>query len=174
MENLQDRLDKLNIKYIVYGKDNCPFCNKAKALLEKQNAQFDYLTLGKDYTREELLELAPEAKTVPQICLDANDELFYIGGYMELENHFKDPVEAALNEGMILSVVFTKVDGTERTMLCTKNSKIISEKYTPEEKKTDREYKEPEGVARVFDLEKNAWRSFRYDSIKSFSVVEEE
>lgn len=169
MENVQES----SVKYIIYGKDNCQFCNKAKALLEKQNAQFDYLTLGKDYSKEELLELAPDAKTVPQIWFDVNGELFHIGGYMELENHFKDPVETALNEGMTLSVVFTKVDGTERTMLCTKNSEIISERYTPEERKTDREYKEPEGVARVFDLEKNAWRSFRYDSIKSYSVVEE-
>lgn len=174
METLQDRLDdELNVKYIVYGKTNCPFCEKAKTLLTIKKEQFDYLVLDKDYTREELLELAPDAKTVPQIWQDINGNLFHIGGYTELEDLFKDPVEAALNEGLTLSVVFTKVDGTERTMLCTKNSEIISERYTPEERKTDREYKEPEGVARVFDLEKNAWRSFRYDSIKSYSVVEE-
>lgn len=172
METLQDRLDSPNIKYVVYGKDNCSFCNKAKALLEKLNAQFDYLTLGKDYTREELLELAPDAKTVPQIWFDVNGELFHIGGYTELENHFKDPVETALNEGLILKVVFTKTDGTERTMLCTKNPQLISEKVSFEENKTDKEHKET-SVVRVFDLEKNDWRSFRYDSVKSFTIQEE-
>jgi len=160
--------------FIVYGKNNCTFCEKAKALLTSKNEQFEYLTLDKDYTREELLELVPDAKTVPQIWLDVNDETVYIGGYTELENYFKDPVETSLNAGLTLSVTFTKVDGTERTMLCTKNSEIISERYTPEERKTDREYKEPEGVARVFDLEKNAWRSFRYDSVKSYTVILEE
>lgn len=174
METLQDRLDELNIKYIVYGKTNCPFCEKAKSLLEKLNVQFDYLILDKDYTREELLELAPDAKTVPQIWQDINGNLFHIGGYTELKELFSDPVEAALNEGLTLSVVFTKADGSERTMLCTKDPLIISERYTPQEKKTDRVYKEPEGVARVFDLEKNDWRSFRYDSVKSYTVIMEE
>lgn len=161
------------MKYVIYGKGNCPYCEKAKTLLTIKKQEFEYLTLDKDYTREELFELAPDAKTVPQIWLDTNGELFHIGGYTELENHFKDPVEEALNEGLTLRVIFTKVDGSERTMLCTKNSQIISERYTPEEKKTDRVYKEPEGVARVFDLEKNDWRSFRYDSVKSYTVVED-
>lgn len=174
METLQNRLDELNIKYIVYGKTNCPFCEKAKSLLEKLNVQFDYLILDKDYTREELLELAPDAKTVPQIWQDIEGNLFHIGGYTELKELFSDPVEAALNEGLTLSVVFTKADGSERTMLCTKDPLIISERYTPQEKKTDRVYKEPEGVARVFDLEKNDWRSFRYDSVKSYTVIMEE
>jgi hypothetical protein len=129
--------------------------------------------MGKDYTREDLLELAPDAKTVPQIWLESEGEMFYIGGFMELEESFKDPIESALNQGATLKVTFTKADGTEREMLCTKNNQIISERYVPEEKKTDRIYKEPEGVARVFDLEKNDWRSFRYDSVKSYTILEE-
>lgn len=161
------------MKYVIYGKDNCPYCNKAKHLLSSNNIQFEYLTMGKDYTREELLELAPDAKTVPQIWLEMDDQLLYIGGYNELEQSLKDPIESALNEGLTIEVIFTKVDGTERKMLCTKNKEIISERYTPEERKTEREYKEPEGVARVFDLEKNDWRSFRYDSVKSYTILED-
>ena len=161
------------MKYIVYGKRDCIYCTKAKELLTSMNYEFDYLTLDIDYTREELKELVPDAKTVPQIWLEVNGELIYIGGYMQLEESFKDPVETALNAGAVLTVVFTKADGSERTMLCTKNSEIISQFYIPEEKKTDRVYKEPEEAARVFDLEKKAWRSFRYDSIKSYSINEE-
>jgi glutaredoxin len=171
---LIQQYDNATGTFIVYGKNNCSYCEKAKSLLTAKNEQFEYLTLDKDYTKTDLLELVPDVKTVPQIWLHVNDETLYIGGYTDLVRHFKDPVEVELNEGSILSVVFTKVDGTERTMLCTKNSKIISEKYTPEEKKTDRTYKEPEGVARVFDLEKNDWRSFRYDSVKSYTVITEE
>lgn len=171
METLQERLDELNTKYIVYGKDNCPFCNKAKALLTNKNQSFQYLIMGKDYTREELLELAPDAKTVPQIWVDSNGELFHIGGYMELENHFKDPVEAALNEGLTLSVVFTKVDGTERTMLCTKNSQHIPEEKMPTQSDHSGNLS---NIMRVYDIENQDWRSFRLESVKSYTVIMEE
>lgn len=158
------------MKYIIYGKDNCPYCEKAKNLLAIKKEQFEYLTLDKDYTREELLELAPDARTVPQIWIDSGGELFHVGGYTQLESIYIDPVETALNEGLTISVVFTKVDGTERTMLCTKNFQ-----YIPEEKKptTDSESKAT-NVMKVYDLEKQDWRSFRLESVKSFTIVEEE
>lgn len=158
------------MKYVIYGKDNCSYCEKAKNLLTIKKLEFEYLTLDKDYTREELLDLAPDARTVPQIWLENKGELLYIGGYTQLEATFVDPVEIALNEGLTISVVFTKVDGSERTMLCTKNFQ-----YIPEEKKptTDSESKAT-NVMKVFDLEKQDWRSFRLESVKSFTIVEEE
>ena len=63
-----------------------------------------------------------------------------------------------------LRVVFTKKDGTEREMRCTLvESKIPSEK-TPQSKETS---SASSGSAlRVFDEEKQEWRSFRWDSIK--------
>lgn len=59
------------------------------------------------------------------------------------------------------TVVFKKKDGTERTMLCTLNPTMVKE-Y---EKKTDREKKVNEDTCPVFDLDKQEWRSFRYDSV---------
>jgi len=65
------------------------------------------------------------------------------------------------------SVTFTKKDGTERVMLCTlKEDKIVTE-----EKKTDRVKKENTDILAVWDLDNNAWRSFRYDSIKHVELV---
>jgi glutaredoxin 3 len=52
----------------------------AKALLNQKNIPFEERKIGDGYTREELLEAVPSARTVPQIFLD--DEL--IGGYNEL------------------------------------------------------------------------------------------
>lgn len=161
------------MSYIIYGKDNCPFCEAAKALLTLKGLEFSYLTLGKDFTREELLELAPNARTFPQIWREDNEEFtVHIGGYVDLELTFIDEVDCLLREGHILRVTFTKVDGTERTMLCTKNPQIIAENFAGGEKKTDREHKTAEGVAAVFDLDKNDWRSFRLDSVKSYELVE--
>jgi glutaredoxin 3 len=65
----------------VWGKDNCPRCEKAKHLLAKHDISYNYYKLGKDFEREELLECAPNAKEFPQIFV--ND--YNIGGYTELE-----------------------------------------------------------------------------------------
>lgn len=50
--------------FLIIGTSTCPFCNKAKQLLENNKYTYDY-HLIKD--KEELLELVPGARTVPQI-----------------------------------------------------------------------------------------------------------
>jgi len=68
------------MKAIVWSKYNCQYCDMAKALLNQKNIPFEERKIGDGYTREELLEAVPSARTVPQIFLD--DEL--VGGYNEL------------------------------------------------------------------------------------------
>ena len=68
----------------IYGKDHCPFCVKAKQLCEIKGVEYTYKTMGKDFTREELLEQFPNARTVPQIRVDGSS----IGGFNELQSHF--------------------------------------------------------------------------------------
>lgn len=68
------------MKAIVWSKYNCPYCDQAKALLKSKSIQFEEKKIGDGYTKEELLEAVPNARTVPQIFL--NDEL--IGGFNEL------------------------------------------------------------------------------------------
>lgn len=63
-------------------------------------------------------------------------------------------------------VTFTKVDGTERKMLCTQNLEYVPEDNIPNSK--DCYTTKQSGVIRVFDLEKKAWRSFREDSVISY------
>jgi glutaredoxin 3 len=47
--------------------------------------EFEERNINKDYTKEQLLEAIPTARTVPQIFLD--DKL--IGGFTELKKHFE-------------------------------------------------------------------------------------
>lgn len=61
-----------------------------------------------------------------------------------------------------LNVKFKKRDGSERTMLCTLRQEALS---SAPGKKTDRVKQENDDVVSVWDLEKNAFRSFRIDSI---------
>lgn len=67
---------------------------------------------------------------------------------------------SALRDGP-LEVVFTKSDGTERTMYCTLQEGVV----VPHEKKTERVKQGHDDVLPVWDLEKKAWRSFKLDAI---------
>jgi len=68
----------------------------------------------------------------------------------------------------IITVVFTKVDGTERTMKCTLNKEYLPEQKDLEEEISKRN-KSDEVIA-VWDVENNGWRSFRWDSVKGYKV----
>ena len=62
---------------LIYGKPMCPFCDRAKALCEQRGFDYEYKTLGTDYTKEELLENFPGARTVPQIVVNG----LKVGGF---------------------------------------------------------------------------------------------
>lgn len=68
------------MKAIIWTKQGCKHCLSAKGLLLRSNISYEERIVGSEYTKEQLLEAVPSAKSVPQIFLD--DE--YIGGYREL------------------------------------------------------------------------------------------
>ena len=68
------------MKATVWSKYNCPYCDQAKALLKQKGIPFEEKKIGDGYTKEELLEAVPSARTVTQIFL--GDEL--VGGFTEL------------------------------------------------------------------------------------------
>jgi len=64
----------------IYGKDFCPYCDKAVNLAKGiDGISHEYKKLGRDFTREELFEQFPGARTFPQIKIDGEN----IGGYDE-------------------------------------------------------------------------------------------
>jgi hypothetical protein len=69
-----------------------------------------------------------------------------------------------------VTVTFTKKDGSDRVMRCTTNPTYIMFK-DPATLEAKKERKANEDVIPVFDLEADAWRSFRWDSIKSVSFT---
>lgn len=62
----------------------------------------------------------------------------------------------------IVTVTFTKKDGSRREMICT----TISD-YLPE---TSHSSMPADNLVTVWDLEQAAWRSFKFDSIKSIET----
>ena len=77
------------MKAIVWSKYQCPYCEQAKQLLAQRGISYEERKIGDGWTKEDLLEAVPTARTVPQIFL--NDEL--IGGFTELK-------ERLLTEGI--------------------------------------------------------------------------
>ena len=76
--------------YTIYSKQNCSFCLQAKQLLEMEQLPFDYKNLGTHYNLDELMTLAPNAKSFPQIfVVDKNGNKELVGGYAELVEHLK-------------------------------------------------------------------------------------
>ena len=71
----------------------------------------------------------------------------------------------------VMRVVFTKKDGEERIMTCTLSDYITPETTWREEIDTTKR-KVNEEVLAVWDIDKDAWRSFRLDSITDLKVIE--
>jgi len=64
------------MKVTIYTKANCVYCDYARNLLEHNKIDYNKLTLDEDFTRENLLELFPSARSFPVIVVDG----FNIGG----------------------------------------------------------------------------------------------
>lgn len=70
------------MKIQVYGKQNCPYCVKAKTWLDERNLSYTYTDVLKDLSVAQLIAVKElyNMNTVPIIVI--NDEL--IGGYTDL------------------------------------------------------------------------------------------
>ena len=74
---------------IVYSKNNCVFCSKAKSLLTNLGLEFQEKSLEKDFGSDpsKLIEdIGKNVRTMPQITIDGE----LIGGYNQLVEHFAD------------------------------------------------------------------------------------
>lgn len=66
----------------VWSQTNCPACSEAKRLLERHGIQYFERMIGiNGYTKKDLVNRVPSARSVPQIFL-GNE---YIGGLAELK-----------------------------------------------------------------------------------------
>jgi hypothetical protein len=66
-----------------------------------------------------------------------------------------------------VKIEFIKVDGTYRVMICTKSPALIGAANMPT---GSTGIQVNESILKVFDLEKQAWRSMRKDSIRQWQL----
>jgi glutaredoxin 3 len=77
------------MKAIVWSKDQCPYCVQAKQLLDSRGIEYEERNIMHGtYTKEQLLEAVPTARTLPQIFLDEE----YVGGFTELKKKLTESI----------------------------------------------------------------------------------
>ncbi|MFZ9181010.1 MAG: glutaredoxin 3 [Rickettsiales bacterium] len=67
-------------KVIVYSKDVCPYCVKAKNLLQRKGVAFEEIKITTDEQKQEMIKKANGRMTVPQIFIGD----FHVGGCDDL------------------------------------------------------------------------------------------
>ena len=96
--------------------------------------------------------------------MNIESPVWYRTAIPEEQELYRDWLKGVLKMHTV-DLTFRKKDDTIREMKCT----LIESMLPVIEKKTDRVRKENNDALSVFDLEKNEWRSFRYDSIEAVS-----
>ena len=90
-ETVSDKVERQALqedtRTIIYGRDTCPYCMRAKEEMSLRGIQFDYINL------DEIGKTAAEVtgrkvKTVPQIYVEGQ----YVGGYDELMAFLNQPM----------------------------------------------------------------------------------
>lgn len=71
---------------LIWSKHHCPQCEKTKDFLEQKGIAFEERKIGDGWTREDLLEVLPNARSVPQIFINNSP----IGGYDNLLTYIEE------------------------------------------------------------------------------------
>ena len=101
--------------------------------------------------------------------------------YQEADDFVKEQIREwvrGLLQNSEATVTFTKADGTDRDMLCTLDgsripvspAKPVSVDGLVRESRKPKKEPDPHSI-RVFDLEKQEWRSFRFERLKKVTAT---
>ena len=102
--------------------------------------------------------------------------------YQEADDQVKEQIREwikGLLQNSAINVTFVKADGTDREMLCTLDHSRIPVSIAKSVQSVDgivresrKPRKEPDPHSiRVFDLEKQEWRSFRFDRLRKVTAT---
>ena len=83
------------MKVEIYTTPYCPFCIKAKRLLDRKGAQYEEYDVQGAQDKSKMIDRSNGSKTVPQIFIDA----IHIGGCDDLyELDYQDKLDNLLNK----------------------------------------------------------------------------
>ena len=73
------------MKALMWSKPNCPQCDQVKIFMAQKGIMIEERKIGDGWSREQLLESVPDARSVPQVFLDGA----YVGGINEIKRKLK-------------------------------------------------------------------------------------
>ncbi len=71
---------------IIYGKSSCSWCDKAIGLARQYQLDFEYRSVDNDHYKQQLKQMLPDVKTVPQIWWHGK----HIGGYEDFASEIEN------------------------------------------------------------------------------------
>ena len=77
------------MKIVIYSKNNCQFCTKAKHMIKSLGLEYTEKYLEKDFDSDPskmMEDIGKPVRTMPQIKIDGD----LVGGYNQLVEHFAD------------------------------------------------------------------------------------
>lgn len=78
------------MKFVIYSKQGCPYCDKVKTVLtslsETKQYSITVYELGTDFTREQFYSEFGQGSTFPQVILDDK----HIGGCVDTVNYLME------------------------------------------------------------------------------------
>lgn len=80
------------MRYIIYGHHQCPWCDKAKDLLDTKGLSYRYINiLTNDEARADITRMGH--RTVPQVFLEETKgvDKKHIGGFEKLKEYLEKP-----------------------------------------------------------------------------------
>lgn len=163
-------------KYTLFTRGACNKCVKAKEYLTEKNVPFNEVYLLTEHDIKNLKDRLPESLAGASISLPVvfDHSGKYIGDLTDMIRDVENRVDYGLNKQVMFEalknnicvVVFTKVNGDQRRMMCT-----LAESKLPEDFRLSNKSQNNNFLA-VYDIEEGGWRGFRVDSVQSFTVVE--
>lgn len=69
---------------VIWSKTDCPQCDQAKRLMTQYDVTYEERSVDAGWSREQLMEAVPAARSVPQIFVDGR----YLGGLQQLQEYF--------------------------------------------------------------------------------------
>ena len=72
--------------FLIYSKENCPYCHKVKTVLELTGSKFETYTLDDDFTKEQFYDKFGEGSTFPQVLYDGTK----VGGCVDTIKFLKE------------------------------------------------------------------------------------
>ncbi len=67
-------------KVVVYSTNICPYCVRAKSLLQREGIEYEVLNIEQDFSLMEQMMEKSQRRSVPQIFI--ND--YHVGGYDDM------------------------------------------------------------------------------------------